>query len=126
MKKLPCVLFGALIVGSASMASYANAQTQQQVNWCEGKDGTTPDLQINSCTSVIQSGRYSGPSLAIAFSNRGNAYFNKGEYDRAIAECDQAIRLDPNVAVAFGNRGAAYSAKKDYYCRLKSMITPFP
>jgi len=30
---------------------------------------------------------------AIAFSNRGKAYSEKGEFDRAIQDYDQAIRL---------------------------------
>jgi cytochrome c-type biogenesis protein CcmH/NrfG len=30
---------------------------------------------------------------------------NKGDYDRAVADYNEAIRLDPNNAVAFCNRG---------------------
>ena len=32
----------------------------------------------------------------------------KGEYDRAIADFNEAIRLDPKYAVAYNNRGEAY------------------
>ena len=34
-----------------------------------------------------------------------------GQYDRAIQDYDQAIRLNPNWAEAFNNRGRAYSDK---------------
>ena len=33
--------------------------------------------------------------MALAFDNRGSAYFKKGDYDRATADYDQAIRLEP-------------------------------
>ena len=35
----------------------------------------------------------------------GDAYIDKGEYDRAIADYDEAIRLDPKLAKAYFNRG---------------------
>ena len=41
-------------------------------------------------------------------------YGDKGDYDRAIADYDEAIRLDPRYAVAYYNRGVAYCDKGDY------------
>ena len=38
----------------------------------------------------------------------------KGEYDHAIADLDQAIRLKPDFADAYFSRGLAYSDKGDY------------
>jgi tetratricopeptide (TPR) repeat protein len=38
----------------------------------------------------------------------------KGEYDRAILDLDQAIRLDPRYVDAYNDRGRAYFAKHDY------------
>jgi tetratricopeptide (TPR) repeat protein len=35
------------------------------------------------------------------------------DYDRAIADLSEAIRLDPKRASAFYNRGVAYRAKGD-------------
>jgi tetratricopeptide (TPR) repeat protein len=42
---------------------------------------------------------------AIAGVNRGNAYYRKRDYDRAIADYTKAIELDPNYANAYTNRG---------------------
>jgi len=74
----------------------------------------SPDLRISGCTAAIQSGRWSGKDLAWAFNNRCRAYNDNNETDRAIADCTDAIRLDPNYIAAYNNRGAEYQDKKDY------------
>jgi tetratricopeptide (TPR) repeat protein len=65
---------------------------------------TSPDLAIGACTAIIQSGQETTQGLARAFNNRGIAYRDKRDYDRAIQDLDEAIRLDPNNAFAFNNR----------------------
>jgi tetratricopeptide (TPR) repeat protein len=52
--------------------------------------------------------------LAAAYNARSISYGAKGNYDRAIADYDQVIALDPKLALAFTNRGIAYAAKGDY------------
>ncbi len=42
---------------------------------------------------------------------RANAYSFTGEKDRAIADYNQALKLNPNLAQAYYNRGIAYGAK---------------
>jgi tetratricopeptide (TPR) repeat protein len=54
------------------------------------------------------------PKSIGAYNNRGNAYKSKGEYDRAISDYDQAIRLNPKLAIAYHGRGNAYNSKGDY------------
>ena len=43
----------------------------------------------------------------MAFYNRGLAYFYKREFEKAVEDYDQAIRLNPNYAMAIFNRGQA-------------------
>ena len=45
---------------------------------------------------------------------RGSAYALKNEYDRAIQDFDQAIRLNPNNADPYIRRGLHYANKKEY------------
>ena len=45
---------------------------------------------------------------ALEFSNRGFAYFQKRDFDRAIESATQAIELDPKHAHAHADRGFAY------------------
>jgi tetratricopeptide (TPR) repeat protein len=73
-----------------------------------------PELSISSCTAIIDSPQEPHERLAIAFYNRGTAYTAKNQYDRAVEDLDQAIRLKPNFAEAFYNRGNAYAGKGQY------------
>jgi len=73
---------------------------------------TDPVRQIRGCSGFIDSGA-SGNNLAIAHANRGIAYDALGNTDRAIAEFDAALRVNPGYAVAYYNRGIAYSGLGD-------------
>ncbi|MBI4949811.1 MAG: tetratricopeptide repeat protein [Deltaproteobacteria bacterium] len=44
----------------------------------------------------------------IGWSNLGLAYKDRGELDRAVANYERAIEIDPGYAEAYGNRGATY------------------
>src|SRR5580704_14306283 len=59
------------------------------------------------------SSRRSG-SIPISPSACGTAYYGKEDYDRAIADYDQANLIDPKLANVFANRSQAYDAKGDY------------
>ena len=58
--------------------------------------------------------------MAIAHNNRGNAYTAKGDYDRAIQDFDQSIKLNPTYAKPFNNRGVAYLRKGEYDLAIKA------
>ena len=49
-----------------------------------------------------------------AYFNRGNAWGEKNEYGKAIADYNEAIRLDPKYVVAYNSLGYAWNLKKDY------------
>jgi len=46
--------------------------------------------------------------------NRGNAYYDKGQYDQAITDFNKALEINPRYADAYNNRGFAYYLKKEY------------
>jgi tetratricopeptide (TPR) repeat protein len=48
-----------------------------------------------------------------AYYKRGRAFLGAGEYDRAISDFDQAIRISPKFAAAYNRRGDAFEAKND-------------
>jgi tetratricopeptide (TPR) repeat protein len=92
----------------------AMSQTSQEWRQCSGGEGPILDVVIGGCSAVIQRGQETSTRLAIAFNNRGVAYRLKGEYDRALTDYDEAIRLNPNSANAHNNRGIIYRIKGDY------------
>jgi tetratricopeptide (TPR) repeat protein len=81
---------------------------------CTGLPGIDWDIQIGDCTAALQSGKYNNENLAILLTNRGNAYRNKEQYDRAIQDYNQAIKLNPKDSFPFNNRGNAYFNKGEY------------
>ncbi len=53
------------------------------------------------------------PSFAMAHSQLGFAYFEKGEFDASIAEINQAISLDPNNYIIFLTRAQSWREKNE-------------
>ena len=83
------------------LAGSAVAQTRDQNwAWCKGGD---PVLSIKGCTGLIQSLSETRNNLAIAHSNRGITYSDRGEFDRALADYEQALKLNPNLAQAMNS-----------------------
>jgi tetratricopeptide (TPR) repeat protein len=50
----------------------------------------------------------------LLYNNRGTAYLYKEDYDRALADFNQAIKIQPNRAFAYVNRAGIYGAKENY------------
>ena len=53
------------------------------------------------------------PSVA-AYNLRGSAYYDKGEYDIAITDFNDGLRIGPPSSIIFHNRGNAWRAKGEY------------
>ncbi|HVQ69744.1 MAG TPA: caspase family protein [Bradyrhizobium sp.] len=53
------------------------------------------------------------PSAA-AYNLRGSAYYDKGEYDIAISDFNDALRIGPPSGIIFHNRGNAWRGKGEY------------
>jgi tetratricopeptide (TPR) repeat protein len=86
----------------------------QYLEWCQSSEmDVASDLVILSCSELIELGKETPRNLAVAFTNRGNGYVFKDDYDRAIADYTAAIRLDPNSVAAYFGRAGAYSDRSD-------------
>jgi lipoprotein NlpI len=106
----------AVVVGLAAVFVVAgpvlvSRAVADDVDTCRRASG---EAAISACTRAIGSGRWRGPDLAKAFNNRGTAYYAKGDYGRAIADYNEAIRLDPKYSFAYNNLGNAHRANGDY------------
>jgi lipoprotein NlpI len=92
-------------------AAQTTRATPRDITACaQNKDN---DAAIAGCTRVIDDGKVKPKGRAAALFNRGNALSAKGDVAAAIADYDEAIKLDPKNASALTNRGTAHSEKGD-------------
>jgi tetratricopeptide (TPR) repeat protein len=93
--------------------SAAIAQKSDQ-DLCAGDIGTA-ESRVAACTRLISSGRVKGDALADLYIYRAFEYYTHlNQNDRAIADYNQAIRLNPKSAITHRSRGNVYLRKKDY------------
>ncbi len=78
---------------------------------CKGDD---PARSIEGCTQLITARGSKEMSVASAYNRRGLAYQALGNFDRAIADYSESIRLDAKNFYARVNRGWAFNEKRDY------------
>jgi lipoprotein NlpI len=98
----------ASVMMAAILAAPAVQGQQTDAERCATLSGQ-PDLAIKHCTLAIESGKVTGEELAKLHYNRGIEWAARGEHQRAIADYDSAIRLDPKFAEAYFNRGHAWA-----------------
>ena len=78
---------------------------------CEKSSG---DDGIAACDRAIASGKFTGRSLSYIYSDRGLMRMQTGAIERALADLNEAARIDSGNFYAFWNRGAVYAAKKEF------------
>jgi tetratricopeptide (TPR) repeat protein len=104
-----------------NMAKYGLA-TQKFKEYIDGADKGkyVNDLRSEAVKYLegIKPAANANPTDARSYYNRGITHWEKKEYDKAIADLTEAIRLGPNdsamLIMAYLNRGVAYSEKKEY------------
>ena len=108
---------------AAGLAGAAEARAQWSIDLQKCADGGFMgiDLAIDYCTRAIKSGTLSDRTLATAYYNRAASWERKRRYDRAIADFDEAIRLqairpeESSVrAGTYAARGGSKFARRDY------------
>ena len=70
------------------------------------------DRVVAGCTRMLES-EITPIDRAVALTNRSNAYRLHGDYDRAISDANDAIRIYPDYVLAYANRANAYLGKGD-------------
>ena len=101
------------VAGALLLAAAAAAHGQvDDAERCIAITGN-PDLAIQHCTRAIESGKLSGDRLAQIHYSRAIEWTAKNDHDRAIADYDAAIRINPKYLDAFFNRGNAWGLKGD-------------
>ena len=70
--------------------------------------------RVQACTAIIQDGASTDMELAVAYTNRGSALDQNGDYKAAIRDFDAALESQPDYAPAFNNRGSAHLSLRQY------------
>src|ERR1700743_2092576 len=102
----------ALALGSALAISPAAARGDRDKTTCVRGSG---EEKIAACSRVIDRGdRESREERSGAFVARALVYSERGDYDLAIRDLDEATSVNPRNSIAFNNRGYNYGQKGDY------------
>jgi len=104
-----------LAVFAALAGAGAPAQAEAQatpVNACTNRN-SSHDERIADCTAVINTKRSTGRTLATAYCNRGFALRERRELDRALANLEEAVKIDAKYACPFSNRARVWAFKGD-------------
>jgi tetratricopeptide (TPR) repeat protein len=101
----------------ANPGAQANVPAQAAKPSADGAacaDDNGKDEAIAACNRLLAL----NPKDAAAYNHRGRAYGRKEDYDRAIADLDQAIRLDPKYA----GTGTQFGLSVTYYSRAVTYV----
>jgi tetratricopeptide (TPR) repeat protein len=111
----------AALMAAALTVNSTSAQSGQNEDWCFADQEATQVEALAGCTALIDAGKLSTDKLATAYTNRCLVHTQRKESDLAIADCTQAIAIEPGNAIAYAQRGEAYCHKGD----LKNCVADF-
>jgi lipoprotein NlpI len=110
------LLFAALVlpIGSIGVSACAQSAPPAQVlASCLDAPRDDRALRLAACTAAIGTSSLSAQDRALAYNNRGEAHCGRGEYDEALADQEEAIRLKPGFAQAFIDKASCHIGKQD-------------
>lgn len=106
--------FALAIAAPASAAMLVLGGGEAQTCYAEARHGSTDYEALMTCTRALDTDPLTPHDRAATYVNRGVIHVSRREFDAAIADFDQSIRILPKNGEAFVDRGAAELGKKDY------------
>lgn len=107
------ICIAAILCLSAAVACPVFAAADN-MRLCEGHAGVALTRQVRACSAVIAAKPGAAQRLIVAYANRAWAYTLLGDSDRAVADFDKAIALDPALESAHRGKGIAHHRKGQY------------
>jgi tetratricopeptide (TPR) repeat protein len=111
-------------VAAAAMVlvSCAAVQTgEESVARCfNERDLYGADVVITNCSTIIDLRNRPDSDIAAAYDKRGIEYFKRAEYDLALRDYEEALRLNPALASAHNNRGLVYENRRQFDLAIQS------
>jgi lipoprotein NlpI len=111
-KILPFLICPLLLISFGDLAM-ANGYDDARAGIVELNSGNNAEA-IRLLTRALDSGQIANGDLAAAYFDRGLAWANSGEYDKAINDYNNAIRLNPHLEDVYHGRGVAWVKKGEY------------
>lgn len=103
----------AILIFAGAAVAHASGLDEAKAGLAAAQRGDD-DAALQHYSAAIAAGDLSPFNVMLAYHNRGNTYQDKGDYRRAIAEYDIAIRLQPGYAEAWFARGRARFALAEF------------
>jgi tetratricopeptide (TPR) repeat protein len=104
----------AALVTSLAFSGPVLADSQSDLNLCKfAGQISKADESIAACDRVINDPKVTAANRAVAFGSRCGWWWAKKDPDRALSDCNEAIKADSRYAAAYVNRGLAYLLKSD-------------
>src|SRR5271170_7840903 len=114
-------VLGIAVIAVAATFPYAAQAQLRDARACATQTESLADERIAACGALLGNGRLRGKPLGVAYSfrglayldrgdfapayqNRGNAWYARGNYGQAIADYDATIRIDPDSPSPYVNR----------------------
>jgi tetratricopeptide (TPR) repeat protein len=104
------IVAAGVFVGVAATIGFAGAAPADDMKACIEASG---DAAVTACTRAIASGSFQKRDLASLYAMRGAERSRSGQHDLALADYDQAIKVEAKAASIYTGRGNVYSAKGD-------------
>jgi tetratricopeptide (TPR) repeat protein len=106
------ILLSLLTLLAFAVPAIAGPELGDDAATCRDRQ-SDPKGRLDACEKVIAAGKATGKDLGLANAVRGQAFFNKHNYDKAISAFDAAHAADPDALAYINDRGQSYEAKGD-------------
>lgn len=102
--KLRIAMIAGLVVALGSATAYADVVA-------DCNESKINAVRISACTEIIADKEIPAGARAIAYRNRAGAYAERAANDEAIADYNEALRLNAKDVVAYAGRGRVWLTK---------------
>lgn len=74
-------------------------------------NSTDLDKRIAGCTKALKTLKFDKKNLSLLYTQRGQAYVDKQDYDRALEDLNECVELDPKSVACWVNKALVHSEK---------------
>jgi tetratricopeptide (TPR) repeat protein len=93
-----------------------------KADWRTCIKSESAEAQLEACTRLIVSDWVKDSSLPDVYNNRGVAYWRLDQFERAIADYDRCLELNPRHVDAYVNRGNSRAFLKQFDAAIRDYV----